>query len=478
MSSFKRKSTSKQATALPGTRISPGSTSTILTSTGIPSLDDILGGGLPLSCSLVVTAPDHHSSYGELVQKYFVSQGLISKQNVFLVGEDPLEFVKGCMWTPGSSSSKSVPVSTPSSLNTGEAEEEGEAERSDEKIKIAWRYENMKPFQTTVGPSTPSLEDYCATFDLTTRIPESFIQTALSAGQLSFCDVTTLGPARISTLEVISRLEEVLESKGKTTPLRICLPTLGSPSWGILSAQDILHFLQRLRTLLRKYTNTCVSISIAPQLASENWGGPGWMHKLGWLSDALVTLAAFTGELRVLLHNVCYNSDCNYEANPSMSALFPGHHGLVHIHTLPAPHTLLSPSDRFSTLRGLSAAAADSCGSGENNLAFKCTRKRLIFETMHLDVEGGVSERRTTPSSSNNTLEVASVDKPKNAGEPKTRFAAVEVEIEEKRKEAGPAAVSTLAVGVEFTPEGSTGKPKKPKKKVGFRSDRPDLYDF
>ena len=39
------------------------------------------------------------------------------------------------------------------------------------------------------------------------------------------------------------------------------------------------------------------------------------------------------------------------------------------------------------------------------------------------------------------------------------------MEIEEKRKEAGPAAVSTLAVGVEFTPEGSTGKPKKPKKK-------------
>lgn len=42
-------------------------------------------------------------------------------------------------------------------------------------------------------------------------------------------------------------------------------------------------------------------------------------------------------------------------------------------------------------LRGLGS-------SGENNLAFKCTRKRMIFETLHLDVEGGTGERRTTAS--------------------------------------------------------------------------------
>ena len=30
-------------------------------------------------------------------------------------------------------------------------------------------------------------------------------------------------------------------------------------------------------------------------------------------------------------------------------------------------------------------------------MAFKCTRKRLVFETHHLDAEGGVGERRTGP---------------------------------------------------------------------------------
>jgi hypothetical protein len=36
-----------------------------------------------------------------------------------------------------------------------------------------------------------------------------------------------------------------------------------------------------------------------------------------------------------------------------------------------------------------------SSGGRENNIAFKCTRKRLVFETHHLDAEGGVGERRT-----------------------------------------------------------------------------------
>ena len=42
-----------------------------------------------------------------------------------------------------------------------------------------------------------------------------------------------------------------------------------------------------------------------------------------------------------------------------------------------------------------------SGGVGENNLAFKCTRKRFIIETFHLDVDGGVGglTRTTAPLS-------------------------------------------------------------------------------
>ena len=139
MSSFKRKSTSKQA-GLIGARVSPSSSSTIITSTGIPSLDDILGGGLPLACSLLVLAPDTHTAYGRLVQKYVIAQGIACGQRVCIIDDEAKDLVKECMWMPGS-------VST-------SAEDDEESPRYDEKIKIAWRYEQMKKFETTVSSTT------------------------------------------------------------------------------------------------------------------------------------------------------------------------------------------------------------------------------------------------------------------------------------------------------------------------------------
>lgn len=135
-----------------GTKPLPGSSSVFITSTGIPSLDDILGGGLPLTCSQLILAPDTHSGYGELVQKYFVSQGLASEQDVCVVHERPQEFVQTCMWTSGGPES---PVAAPV-----DDEPEEKPEGGDSKIKIAWRYEQMKQFQTTV----PSSNQYVLAF--------------------------------------------------------------------------------------------------------------------------------------------------------------------------------------------------------------------------------------------------------------------------------------------------------------------------
>ena len=140
MTSFKRKATGRSTLpSYPGTRVSPASNVSLITSTGISSLDDILGGGLPLSCSLVFAAPDIHSSYGELVQKYFVAQGLGSGHRICVVGQNTADFVGDVMWV-----SKSQVWKTP------ESEDEDEGEQS-QKVKIAWRYEKMKQFKTTVG---------------------------------------------------------------------------------------------------------------------------------------------------------------------------------------------------------------------------------------------------------------------------------------------------------------------------------------
>lgn len=104
-------------------------------------MDDILGGGLPLSCSLLVIAPDTHSSYGELVQKFFISQGLASGQKVCVIDDEPDRFVSGCMWHSNGTSSPS--------MTTGE-DDGNETHHEVAKVEIAWRYEHLKPFQTGV----------------------------------------------------------------------------------------------------------------------------------------------------------------------------------------------------------------------------------------------------------------------------------------------------------------------------------------
>lgn len=139
MSSFKRKSSAKKIETLAGTRSLPGSPQSLLVSTGVPSLDDVLGGGLPLSTILLVSAPDPHSHYGELVLKYGISQGLVSGHNICIVGDDSSHLASQCMWQ----SSATVPKTVRND------------DLVDGKIKIAWRYEQMKQFRTTV-PSTIS----------------------------------------------------------------------------------------------------------------------------------------------------------------------------------------------------------------------------------------------------------------------------------------------------------------------------------
>jgi len=99
-------------------------------------------------------------------------------------------------------------------------------------------------------------------------------------------------------------------------------------------------------------------------------------------------------------------------------------------------------------------------------------RKRLIFETLHLDLEGGVGERRTTPSTNVIALDIGmqSHDHGDDA---------------EKQRKANDTAVLHVDVEVEVGTEGNKVetssvdvKVKKAKKTVAFQSDRPELYDF
>lgn len=36
-------------------------------------------------------------------------------------------------------------------------------------------------------------------------------------------------------------------------------------------------------------------MSLSPHLSEKNWGGAGWLEKVGWTSDGLLSMGAFTG---------------------------------------------------------------------------------------------------------------------------------------------------------------------------------------
>jgi elongator complex protein 4 len=262
MSSFKRKSSSKQPPLPTGTRPSPTSSLTVITSTGIPSLDDILGGGLPLSCSLLILNPDPHSAYGELVQKYFIAQGLVCGQKVCVIDDHANELALECMWTPGGADPPP------------DDEDEDAAPDQDDKITIAWRYKQMKKFQTTVSSSTPyvhyfdlsilngitdpetlhrSAEEYCRPFDLTARIPHSVVESSRQTDQLVCLDVLGFhGPGEPITSRVIRKLAHMLEADAASSrPLRICIPSFGSPQWGDLGNKVKSKVYPRWRLVFR-----------------------------------------------------------------------------------------------------------------------------------------------------------------------------------------------------------------------------------
>jgi len=273
MSSFKRKTGIK--TELPvGTRPSPSSPSTLLTSTGIPSLDDILGGGLPLSCSALVLAPDLHSAYGDLVHNYFLAQGLAVGHNIVLIDEEPLRVFDECMWT-------GVPFVGEQDRN------ELEADQHEEKIKIAWRYETMKQFQTTVESNQyvnsqfwpvsfvylsvtcdrPSGDEYCRTFDLTRRVPRQIVDQALQSGQLSPIDLAgQFGAERPLVQSITEKVAAVLRTSRR--PTRVCVSSLGSSSWGDLGLQ-VCHPLRLYDGRVNPQPDTMEGCFVLPRYAQR-----------------------------------------------------------------------------------------------------------------------------------------------------------------------------------------------------------------
>lgn len=123
-------SSSVEKTPSPGVRPSPLD-GRLTTSTGTKSLDSLLAGhgGLVLGCSLLIEEVGT-TDFGGVLLRYYAAEGVVQNHHVHVLGlTEP--------W------GRELPGLAPGDGKSAQNEEKGV---SDEKMKIAWRYERLGEF--------------------------------------------------------------------------------------------------------------------------------------------------------------------------------------------------------------------------------------------------------------------------------------------------------------------------------------------
>ncbi|KAI9146322.1 Elongator complex protein 4 [Paraphysoderma sedebokerense] len=432
MSSFKRKSPNLQSKLPAGSRLSAHN-GQVLTSTGLPALDDILlnRGGLPIGTVLLIES-DRHTTYSTLLLKTFLSQGISHRHHVCIASADEparsiLASVPFCLDDGSSDNSKETAAEK-------EGAESSSTGSSSEKMTIAWRYQNLPKvnqgsntaFRKQVfNPSQNATSLYCHNFDLTRRInPESVEKLSDTVTLLDVNDLPHDDENHDAYDLLYNRLEKLIDEGGfsATSPvppggvrnaLRIGIHALASPFWQASSNHSLFKFLHRLRGLLR-FSYACCTITVPthlfskinphnipdPTFISHPVHPPSIIPKLRHLSDFVIQLDSFSGSLSMspaLLSNSYLTSD---------------YHGLFYIHKLPRLNSLVSSSSKVS-ITGI-----------EKNLAFKVRRKRFTIESWSLPPElddqpsrsqnKGQEEKDDNPDVANRQRKVLRKDTGKN----------------------------------------------------------------
>lgn len=155
--SFKKKASSKLS-QLRGTRPSLYNAQPLV-STGVPSLDALLGGGLPVG-SIMLVEEDTFGQYSRLILKYFLAEGVMCGHSMLLASasEDPSEILKDL---PAALEGEDDLTAHPTITE--------EEEENPEPMQIAWRYQGQPRVQSSFSSK------FGHYFDLTKRMEPSRI---------------------------------------------------------------------------------------------------------------------------------------------------------------------------------------------------------------------------------------------------------------------------------------------------------------
>ncbi|XP_016989282.1 putative elongator complex protein 4 [Drosophila rhopaloa] len=404
MTSFRKRTVQKP---IRGTRTSPH-TAQVITSSGNPYLDVVIGGGLPMG-SICLIEEDRFMTHAKVLAKYFLAEGVLSKQEIFLGSLDdlPAEMLR-CLPKPLTELETEV-----------EQQEEQQAQGAggtENGLRIAWRYndlplvnsehatakighhfnlmEQMDSMMLYYANTTMWDDNYKGILELfksssptpstleqqpvedappipgeeNTPLEKTQPQEENSANNnnnnnsSSVTSSTKTGSqesqsqvfhnARYGNL--LNDIQHLLRDESfvagtKKNLCRVCLTSLGSPLWyDEHFGEDLIKFLTLLMASVRNCNSVCL-ITMPMHLIAKY--DASLVPKIRQLVDYAIELESFAGSER--------------ETHPA----FKEYSGLLHLH-------------KMSALNTLAVHMPDT-----TDLAFKLRRKKFVIEKFHLPPE-------------------------------------------------------------------------------------------
>ncbi|KJE94565.1 hypothetical protein CAOG_08869 [Capsaspora owczarzaki ATCC 30864] len=403
-------SSQRPAQLPPGTRPSIHN-GQLLVSTGVQSLDGLLGGGLAVG-TLALVEEDANTAYAQVLLKYFLAEGVAAGHQVAACavpdGAASAELLRSLPHIAGTEVQPSPPAAAPSSSTSlvdakahgahnakagnqnanaaaaaaetaqsdlvaddeipGESKS-GTAQDASSSLKIAWRYQHLPSSSSDASASTPTSSSGTAgsgggdgafghEFDMSAKVASHLVAESIERRAFAPHNGSSTNAQLLAFIE--DQLAPFLVSANvasgeRRNVLRIGVQGIGSPLWDMQTLQKQPASLSATipataATLfaIRALVRRAYAVCVVTLPAFLFRAMPEGVQAIRHMGDTVVGLEGFAGTPR--------------ETHP----VYKDYHGLFRIHRLP----------RLNSLMCAMPASLD--------LVFKLRRRKLVIETLHL----------------------------------------------------------------------------------------------